>query len=310
VTVSAPAALFVGVDGGGSRTRALLGDGDGRVLGAGNGPPSNHYAVGVDGAMAAVAEAMAAAAAQAGLEARPQLTAACFGLAGVNRPVDQEVLERALRERAFAPRFAVVNDVELVLAAGTVGGWGIALVAGTGSIAHGKARDGRTVRAGGWGYILGDEGSGYSIASQALHLATQTADGRASAPRILGEVLRHWSLDVPEQLLGRVYRRDTTIGEIAALTARILPLAEEGDPAAIELCDRAASQLAQLVDAVAQPLGFEPSDPPPLALAGGVLRTSPRIRGELVRHARTPLGPTTVVTDPAQGALLLARRMV
>ncbi|HKE17678.1 MAG TPA: BadF/BadG/BcrA/BcrD ATPase family protein [Kofleriaceae bacterium] len=302
------AALFAGVDGGGSRTRALLGDAGGRVLGAGNGPPSNHYAVGADGAMAAIAGALAAAAAQAGLDSTPELTAACFGLAGVNRPADQELLERALRERGFAPRTAVVNDVELVLAAGT-GGWGIALAAGTGSIGYGRARDGRTARAGGWGYILGDEGSGYSIASQALHLATQTADGRASAPRILGEVLRHWNLDVPEQLLGRVYRRDTTIGEIAALTSRILPLAEEGDAAAIELCDRAASQLAQVVDAVAQPLGFDAASPPALALAGGVLRSSPRIRGELVRRVRTPLGPSTVVVDPAEGALLLARRL-
>ena len=259
--------------------------------------------------MAAIAAALAAAAAQAGLDAAPDVTAACFGLAGVNRPADQQLLERALRERGFAPRFALVNDVELVLAAGTGGGWGIALAAGTGSIGYGRAQDGRTARAGGWGYILGDEGSGYSIASQALHLATQTADGRASAPRILGEVLRHWNLDVPEQLLGRVYRRDTTIGEIAALTSRILPLAEEGDAAAIELCDRAASQLAQVVDAVAQPLGFDAASPPALALAGGVLRSSPRIRRELVRLARTPLGASSVVADPAEGALLLARRL-
>jgi N-acetylglucosamine kinase-like BadF-type ATPase len=302
--------LILGVDGGGSRTRALIADADGRVLGAGNGPASNHYGVGLDRAMAAVSEAVAAAGAQAGLVGRPQLGAACFGLAGVNRPVDEEVLRRALDERGFAPRFEVVNDVELVLAAGTGGEWGIALVAGTGSICHARTPDGRTARAGGWGYILGDEGSGYSIASHALHLATQTADGRARAPRILAEVLRHWSLEEPEQLLGRIYRRDTTIGEIAALTSRILPLAEEGDPAAIELVDRAAAQLAELVDAVAEPLALDAEGPAPVALAGGVLRSSPRIRSELVRRARTPLGPTSVVTDPAQGAVLLARRLL
>ena len=302
--------LTLGVDGGGSRTRALIADADGRVLGSGNGPASNHYGVGVDGAMAAVAEAVAAAGTQAGLGARPELGAACFGLAGVNRPVDEEVLRRALDERAFAPRFEVVNDVELVLAAGTGGTWGIALVAGTGSICHARAPDGRTARTGGWGYILGDEGSGYSIASQALHLATQTADGRARAPRILAEVLGHWSLEEPEQLLGRIYRRDTTIGEIAALTSRILPLAEEGDPAAGELVDRAAAQLAELVDAVAEPLALAAHGPAPLALAGGVLRSSSRIRSELIRRARTPLGPAQVVSDPAQGALLLARRLL
>ncbi len=278
------------------------------MLGAGNGPPSNHHAAGVDGAMNAVAEAVAAAGAQAGLGPRPEVTAACFGLAGVDRRIDREVLARALGERGFAPRLEVVNDVELVLAAGTGGGWGIAIVAGTGSIGYGKAKDGRTARAGGWGYILGDEGSGYSIATQALRLATQTADGRAEAPRILAEVLRHWNLSEPEQLLGRVYRRDITIAHISALTSRILPLAEDGDAAAIDLVDRAAAQLAQLIDAVADALG-PALERPPVALAGGVLRSSPRIRRELVARARTPLGPSSVVSDPALGALVLARQL-
>ncbi|HWM84248.1 MAG TPA: BadF/BadG/BcrA/BcrD ATPase family protein [Kofleriaceae bacterium] len=298
--------VYLGVDGGGSRTRALIGDADGRVLGAGNGPASNHFAVGVDGAMAAVAEAVAAAGQQAGLGPRPEVSAACFGLSGVNRQVDREALGRALGERGFAPRFDVVNDVELVLAAGSGEGWGIAIIAGTGSIAHGKTRDGRTARVGGWGYILGDEGSGYSIASQALRLATQTADGRARAPRILDEVLRHWKLSEPEQLLGRIYRRDITIANIAALATRILPLAEDGDPPAVELVDRAAAQLAQLIDTVAGALDLEE---PPLALAGGVLRASPRIRREVVRQARTRLGPESLVADPAQGALVLAARL-
>jgi N-acetylglucosamine kinase-like BadF-type ATPase len=297
--------LYLGVDGGGSRTRALLGDRDGRVVGSGNGPPSNHYAVGVDGAVAAVAAAVAAAGAQAGLGERPPVSAACFGLAGVNRQIDHDLLARALGDHGLAPRLVVVNDVELVLAAGTDEGWGVAIIAGTGSIGHGKAKDGRTARAGGWGYILGDEGSGYSIATQALRLATQTADGRAEAPSILAEVLRHWNLDEPEQLLGRVYRRDITIAEIAALTTRILPLAEAGDPAAVELVDRAAEQLARLIDAVAEPLALER---PPLALAGGVLRSSARLRREIATRVREPVGPASVVTDPAVGALRLARR--
>jgi N-acetylglucosamine kinase-like BadF-type ATPase len=216
------------------------------------------------------------------------------------------VLTAALGQQSFAPRFEVVNDVELVLAAGTGGGWGVAIVAGTGSIGYGRAADGRTARVGGWGYILGDEGSGYSIARQALRLATQTADGRAEAPRVLAEVLRHWNLSEPEQLLGRVYRRDITIAEISALTSRILPLAEDGDPTAMELVDLAASQLARLVDRVADALGLVE---PPLALAGGVLRSSARARRELARRARTALGPTTVVSDPALGALLLARQL-
>lgn len=310
--------VIIGVDGGGSKTRALVADRDGRILGAGHAGSSNYHAVGIDRALDRVGEALAAAWEEAlsgrgggggggGAAGPVRAVAGGFGLAGVNRPGDREVVERAIRRRAFAPaRFEVVNDVELLLEAGTGEGWGIALVGGTGSIGFGKDQGGRSARAGGWGYILGDEGSGYSIALGALRLATQTADGRADADAVLEAVLAHWGLDEPEQLLGTVYRPDMTIAEISGLTSRIVPLAEAGDPAATALIDRAAAALAALVDAVADALELGAA---PLAMAGGVLRASALLRDQVLRYAETEITGHRVVVDPALGALAIARRL-
>ena len=311
--------ILIGVNGGGSKTRALVADREGRILGAGHAASSNYHAVGIDRALDRVGEALAAAWDQASGAAAGAGAAdpgrgavrACaggFGLAGVNRPGDREVLERAIRGRAFAPeRFEVVNDVELLLEAGTGQGWGIALVGGTGSIGYGKSPAGQRARAGGWGYILGDEGSGYSIALGALRLATQTADGRADAHRVLEAVLAHWGLDEAEQLLGTVYRPDMTIAEIAGLTSRVVPLAEAGDPAATALIDRAAAAMAALVDAVADALALGPA---PLAMAGGVLRSSAFVRNQVLRYSETDISGHWVVVDPALGALAIARRLL
>lgn len=298
--------LVIGVDGGGSKTRALVADADGRVLGAGDGPSCNHHGVGVNAAFAAVASTIDAAFDAAGIHDRADVAAAAFGLAGVDREIDRKMWHQILADRGIAPRIDVVNDIELVLAAGCDEGWGVALICGTGSIGFGRAPDGRTARAGGWGYILGDEGSGYSIAIAALRLATRTADGRAHAPSILDAALAHWGLESAEQLLGTAYRPDVTIAELAKLATRVVDLAEAGDLTARAILNDAARALAELVDAVVAPLSL---DSPPVALAGGVLRASPFLRDRVLASTRTPLGPHRIVDDPAIGAVRLAQRV-
>jgi N-acetylglucosamine kinase-like BadF-type ATPase len=200
-----------------------------------------------------------------------------------------------------------VSDAELVLAAGTPDGWGVALICGTGSIAWGRAPDGRSARAGGWGYLLGDEGSGYDIALRALRLATQTADGRAAAPALLQAALDHWGLQAPEQLIGQIYRPETTRAEIAALAQRIVALAESGEPASVSLLDDAAVELSRLAITVARKLDLIA---PPVALAGGLLGASHQLRQGIAAIVGVELGPLTFVEEPAQGAVKIARRLL
>ncbi len=146
--MTAPARL--GIDGGGTSTVAWLADDAGNVLGRGRSGPSNAKTVGAPAARAALAEAIGLAFADAGL--RPATVgAACLGLAGFDRPDDRRLLEAWNAELGWARRLVLVNDGALVIAAGTPEGWGLGVIAGTGSIAVGRASDGTTARAGGWG---------------------------------------------------------------------------------------------------------------------------------------------------------------
>lgn len=300
--------LILGIDGGGSKTRALLADGSGAVLGAGIASSSNYQSVGFGVATGALQSAIADAFQQAGRVATSStIAAACFGLSGVDRPADQLLFQRWLSTQPIARRWTIVNDAELVLAAGTPAGWGVALICGTGSICVGRSPDGRTTRAGGWGYLLGDEGSGYDIGVQALRLATQTADGRADAHGLLQMVLDEWQLAEPFELIGYVYRPEMTRAALAALARRVAALAEQGDQHAQTILDRAGCELGRLVSAVVRTLDLQQ---PPLALGGGLLGAQRSLQQAVQRYADLPLGPLCYVSDPAQGALAIARRLL
>ncbi len=106
----------------------------------------------------------------------------CLGLAGFDRPDDRKILAGWADEARWARRLVLVNDGDLVVAAGTPEGWGVGVIAGTGSIAVGRAEDGRTARAGGWGHLIGDEGSAYGVVLDALRLVARRADGRDPRP--------------------------------------------------------------------------------------------------------------------------------
>lgn len=299
--------LFLGVDGGGSRTRVLLADGSGAIVGRGDAGSSNYQAVGFDAATQAIAGAIAAARRSAGVSADAPIAAACLGLAGVSRPIDQARFNAWCEQQRIAQQFRVVIDAELLLAAVSDTVWGVALICGTGSICYGRHPDGRTARSGGWGYLLGDEGSGYAIATHALRLATQTADGRAEAPALLDLALRHWDLAEPPQLITHVYQGGVTRAQIAGLAQPIAALADAGDPGACRVIDQAAEDLARMVAVVVRRLELER---PPIALAGGVFASSQRLWPGICARLDIAIGSVQPVHDPANGALAIARRLV
>jgi len=301
------AELLLGVDGGGSKTLALVADPRGRVLGRGIGGSSNYQSVGFAAATGALEAAITDALRSAGSDPACPIAAACFGLAGVGRPADRATFNAWLKEHGRIRRWTLVNDAELVLAAGTPAGWGVALICGTGSFCYGRAPDGRTSRAGGWGHLIGDEGSGYALGVQALRLATQTADGRADAQAMLHTLLHHWQLSDPAELVHYVYDPARTRADIAALAEPITALAEQGDRFARELVDQAAYELGRMVAAVVRRLGLET---PPLATGGGRFGAGSNLGQAIAAQAGVVLGPIRHVHEPAGGALVLARRLL
>jgi N-acetylmuramic acid 6-phosphate etherase len=300
------ARLYLGIDGGGTRTVALLTQAD-MVLGRGEGRPSNLQVIGVSAALAALDETVDRAFAAARIRRRP-VHAACLGLAGAGRAEDQAVI-RAWAERARLAETVIVQaDTSLLLAAGTPDGWGAALVAGTGSMAFVKDRTGRTARAGGWGHLLGDEGSGYALAVNALRAIAQAADGRAPATALTERFLSVLGIAGPPGLIGAVHRAGLDRAALAALAPLVLQTAADGDAVADGIVEHGAEQLAAAVIAAARQLDLGP-DPLPLALAGGVLLASPEYRERVLQSLASrslAVGPVTLVHEPAHGAVRLA----
>lgn len=297
----------VGVDGGGTKTAAVLADGKGHLLGRGVAGPANYHVVGFSAACEAIEAAVNAAWADAGLSPQP-LRGLCLGLAGAHRPEEKALFQDWARARHPSACVVVVNDVELVLAAGTPEGWGLALISGTGSIAFGRTSDGRTARADGWGHLLGDQGSGYAIGLAALRAVMCAYDGRGPATDLTDAILGVWRLATPSDLVPRVYGAPHGKEEIAALARTVETVAERGDAVAARILATAGEELALAAWAVVQRLGL--TGPIPCALAGSVL-----VKGLLVRQAfevaaeerGLALAPATAVPEPALGALKLVQ---
>ncbi len=299
--------LLLGVDGGGSKTLALAADGAGRVLGRGVAGPSNCQVVGVEAACAALDAATGAA-----LASVPGgcLAAICLGLAGAGRPPDQAAIRAWAEARYPGVPVTVVHDARLALAAGTPAGWGIAVISGTGSLVYGADGSGNTARAGGWGYLLGDEGSAYAVGLAALRAVARAADGRAPETTLAEALLSHWNLDRPQDLIRRVYQTALPRAEIACLAVLVESAARSGDGTARAILQSAGRELALAVQAVVCKL--ELPGPIPCALAGSLL-----VKGEAVAAAfcrsvaefGLELAPITPVDEPARGAIRLAKEL-
>lgn len=300
--------LVLGIDGGGSGTVALLMGRSGKgwkLLGRGEGGPSNRQAVGTASALAALDEATERAFEAAG-RTRTPARAACLGLAGAGRPGDQEIVREWAARAQLAASVQVIEDTALLLAAGTPDGCGVAVVAGTGSMAYARSADGRTARSGGWGALLGDEGSGYAIALAGLRAVARAADGRGPKTLLTDRLLAAYGLCRPEELVGVVYRGGDRAA-LAALAPTVLAVAEAGDAVADGIVRDAACELATATAAAARALGFGSSFP--LAVAGGLLIESDGFRSRFL-GALTERGltaePVACVTEPAEGAVRLA----
>nr|BBH95657.1 N-acetylglucosamine kinase [Thermogemmatispora argillosa] len=289
--------FYLGVDGGGSKTLAIVVDRHGRERGRALAGSANYVSVGQEEAIRQVRLAAERALQAAGAVNRPR--AAWIGLAGLDRPADHAVLSPPLA--TLAEQVYVTNDAELPLAA-LEQAIGVVLIAGTGSIALGRDACGRVRRAGGWGYLLGDEGSGYDIGRQALQAAARAADGRGPHTSLLPRILAHWGLERAEDLIGVVYHSQETAA-IAQLATCVFAAAREGDPVARRIVGNAAAELALAALVVSHQLEF-PENVVPLALAGSLLVREAPFRAQILRRlrARRRLGQVVIVEEPALSA--------
>lgn len=291
--------VFAGIDGGGTKTSIVLVDADGNEVARHTTTTSNAAVIGHDQAGTVLRAAVLHVAGQGSR----RLRGAWFGLAGGDRPEDHRRLLPYLNDLASSVRMS--NDAELVLAA-LPGGTGLVVVAGTGSIAFGQTSSGTRVRAGGWGQIIGDEGSGYDLARRMLDAFAGDVDGRSPSSSCTPRLMEQLDLEEPFQIIQWVYAPGRTKADIAALSGIVLEEAAGGDRMALDIVEESAAKLAETARAAAKRLDL--GSPLPLALTGGLLVHSQHFRQVFLDHFRHhhPQLEIAIVDEPA---LTAARAM-
>jgi len=298
--------LFLGVDGGQSGTQAVIGDPDGRVIGAGSGGPCNHAAAaeGRQKLLRAVTDSVGAACAQAGLDARQvRFAAACFGMSG--GPEDKQAI---LRQILPADLLLVTDDAVIALAGATAGQPGIITIAGTGSIAFGRHADLRAARVGGWGYVFGDEGGGFDIVRQAVRAALRSEEGWGRPTALQAALADATGGASANHILHLFYTPDWPRSRVASLAPLVDESALAGDAVARNILHNAAQRLANLAAAVRCQL-WQPGEAARVSWIGGAFRS--RLLLDHYRHlVELEEGNRTAPPehDPAVGALLEAYR--
>jgi N-acetylglucosamine kinase len=294
----------LGIDAGGTKTVCYLANAAGEILGEGRRGGANLQAHGeleVEKVLHAVIEEA--------IGDRPLLPAAvCLGVAGVDRPDDDHVVRAIMRRLGYRSHLLVVNDALVALVAGVGDEPGVVLIAGTGSIAYGVNEDGYAARAGGWGYVLGDEGSGYWIGREALIAVVREADGRGPRTRLTALVLEHFGLSQPNGLVREVYDKGLHRQAIAALGPVVERARSEGDLVAAEVLRGASLELTRATATVIERLQMR-GKTFPLVLSGSMFRLIPWLADDVTSRL-AEVAPRTVVrrldVEPARGAVHLA----
>ncbi|HYM24354.1 MAG TPA: BadF/BadG/BcrA/BcrD ATPase family protein [Vicinamibacterales bacterium] len=294
----------LGIDAGGTKTVCLLANERGEILAEARGPGANLYVAGELAVEKVLHSVMESAIGGRGIVP----SAICLGIAGVDRQDEARTVSAIMRRIGHQSRVLVVNDALIALVAGARDDPAIVVIAGTGSIVYGRNSAGDAARAGGWGHMIGDEGSGYWIGREALSAVMRASDGRGPSTALTAEVLAHFEIADVSHLPKIVYDRELPRVNVAALGPLVERVAGQGDAAAAGILDRAAEELALSARSVATRLEMR-GDAFTFHLAGGVFRAVPWLAQELPRRL-VEIAPRCQARlldeEPAVGAVWLA----
>lgn len=295
--------FFLGIDGGGTKTKGLLADQAGHIIAKAESGASNYHAVGEEQTKKVLSDVVSRLISDA--SASLESCTCCLGLAGVTSSVDRYVIGRICDEIGLPGNRILTHDAQIALIGGAEELSGVIIIAGTGSIVYGINAAGQEAQAGGWGHLLGDEGSGYDIARRALQAVSRAADGRGD-PTLLSSLM----LDALEFSQSRnliPWMHSVGKDQVAQFAGVVFDAAKSNDPVAQGIVDEAADELALAAGVVIDELGF--SQPFNLVLSGGIFSHQPTfvasMRSRLRNfspHARVCLPKR----EPAYGAVLLA----
>jgi N-acetylglucosamine kinase-like BadF-type ATPase len=297
-------AFFLGIDGGASKTACIVGD-ETTILGRGTGGSSNLTRVSETAARESLSAAIQQACAQAGTTPA-RIASSCVGIAGAARPGISQIVRR-LVSGLVAGKVEIVGDMVIALEAAFGGSPGVIVIAGTGSIAYGVNTAGQSARAGGWGFAISDEGSGYWIGRAGVSAALHAHDEGRATP-LLAEAMKALTAETPEQLV--LAANAVPSPEFSELVPAVLAAAEAADPTALGVLRGAGRELAGLAKAVIRRL-FSAEQAVRVAMSGGVFANSALVRQVFYNELRAEISgveEVPTVVEPVLGALALARK--
>ena len=289
-----------GIDGGGTRTTAVCCTPDGREIARKVFGPFNLNSIGEEAFRGILKDIVSF------LEETGNCRALCIGAAGVNNLRMAEIVHEAFSETGICDK--LVGD-EVIAHTGALNGKeGIILIAGTGSICFGKNSAGKSATAGGWGHLLGDEGSGYGLGRDAIRAVSRVLDGYGEPTAIRELIAGEFGLDTPEKIVSYVYSNDKSA--VAKISHLVEKAYWDKDPVAIGIVRSNAEALVDIVMAVSSRLGLEKCD---VALLGGLMEHPTCLRDEFVRllaERSRDLQCISPLNNAAQGAVMEALKMV
>ncbi|HBR57460.1 MAG TPA: hypothetical protein DEA22_08310 [Blastocatellia bacterium] len=299
--------LFLGVDGGGTKTHIVLVNDAGEVMCEGHAGPSNPLRVGVETAASNILKAVNDAADCGGL-ARSDIAAAVFGLAGVRRADLRQRVRESFLHLLRVDSVKVITDAEIALYAVTEGKPGVVVIAGTGSICYGRNKNGKTAIAGGWGPLAGDEGGAAGIARDALHAVAKASDGRAAATELSKSAAEYFRASGPENLIVAIYSPQVDNLRIAGFARSVVAAALDGDKIALEIIRNGGIELGTAACAVIAQLGMQ-KEKVPIGCVGSIFQAGKILTGPMIDTLRES-APRAFLTvpriPPAHAAALLA----
>ncbi|MHC5823991.1 MAG: N-acetylglucosamine kinase [Nostoc sp.] len=312
---------ILGIDGGGSKTICILMDDAGNILGRGKAGASNYQSIGIAAAKKQIKSAIHQSAITAFKYTNTiNVVAICLGLAGVSRPEDMEVIKaivnqlhnsqdiRSITWKIQPEHLVICDDALIALMAGIGDAVGIVVAAGTGSIVFGRNHQGKSKRVGGWGYILGDEGSAYKIAVAGMQAALKAYDGRGKSTSLVENLQQHLGLESMENLIEVIYRKGWGVKEIAALAPIVDQAATAGDQIANSIIEQAIAELVIATSTVIDHI-FDSKQVVEVVTTGSIWQAKCKLRERFINSIVHDYPLVNVIYpryEPAYGAGLLA----
>jgi len=293
----------LGIDGGGSKTKGWAADLQGNIVAKIEKGASNHHVIGMAHFRQLISDILEECEAM-GLKSS-DLQFVSLGLAGVDREQDKEQIAIQLNALGLKGRYQICNDSEIALVAGIGRLEGIVAISGTGSIAYGVNAQGQSFRAGGWGHIISDEGSGYYIARQALLRSVKSAERMEIPTLLLDEMLLFLQMKSFDDLITFIYDPQTTKNQVAVLSQVVASAAAAGDMLALDILKDTADHIIALIESIIV-RGFSKASTIKVVLVGSILQKIPQVQERVIAQLQSKAEIVCSDLEPVSGAVLLA----